>query len=76
MLAQRPAKTLSARQYAQWDLIESYVEMPFRGLPPEGLACRSVVYTPPVYNTPRQLGHDLRRLTHGLSLAVWQAHVP
>ena len=69
-------KTLSARHYARWDLLEPAVARPFTAVPPEAVACRSVVYTPTVDNTPRQVGQEVRRLTHDLSLAVWLAQAP
>jgi DNA transposition AAA+ family ATPase len=47
-------KTLSARQYAKWDLLEGRDPLAAGGAVPVEIAnCQSVLYTPPVTNTPR-----------------------
>lgn len=70
-------KTLSARQYAQWDLIEPLdvyygkTEPP----PPEVLPCRTVFYTPPVAHSPRMLDREIHTLQRKVSCLVAQAGV-
>ncbi len=70
-------KTLSARQYAQWDLIDALdtyygkTEPP----PPAVLPCRTVFYTPSVAHSPRMLDRDLHTLRRKLSCLVAQADV-
>ena len=54
--------TLSARQYARWDLIESarnhYL---WPGEPPAAvLHCRTVVYTAPPVRAPSKIARDIR----------------
>lgn len=67
-------KTLSARHYAQWDLVEALrsAVAPHPPRPPaqEGPgavdgACRTVFYTPPVANTPRAIERHLSELWLG-----------
>ena len=74
-------KTLSARHYASWDLLERA----FAGYranrdpvpqPSELERCRSVVYTPPVTVTPKQLAADLHGLRCELTWAVEDARAP
>jgi DNA transposition AAA+ family ATPase len=61
-------KTLSARHYARWDMLEPILLHPATtdARPRELIECRSVLYTPPVVNTPRAtekvLGELMRRL--------------
>ena len=56
-------KTLSARHYAQWDLIET--QLP-RGMivapPPELIPLRTAFYTPSVNNSPGRLEKDISQL--------------
>src|SRR5438477_11291802 len=61
-------KTMSARAYAQWERLEALDARFGSGLPPapEILACRTVLYTPPVANTPRRIDEDV----HGLRLLL------
>lgn len=70
-------KTLSARQYAQWDLIES-LEIYYgksEPPPPEVIPCRTVFYTPSVANSPRMVNRELHTLRRQLSCLVAQAGV-
>lgn len=58
-------KTLSARHYARWDLLEPALSSTARArasLPATVLDCQTVVYTPAVENTPRAVASDI----HGL----------
>lgn len=49
-------KTLSARRYTQWDLVEPILgPRPYEAPPKEVLGCRTVLYTPPVANHPAML---------------------
>jgi hypothetical protein len=61
-------KTLAARHYARWDMIEAYD--PYRDTDPEtpsGLMdARTVFYTPAVVSSPRQIDSDLHRLRERL----------
>lgn len=61
-------KTMSARTYAQWEQLEALDARFGSELPPapEILACRTVLYTPPVANTPRRIDQDI----HGLRLLL------
>ncbi len=68
-------KTLSARHYARWDLIESarprYL---WRGEPPTAaVPCRTVLYTAPVTGSPGKIDRDVRDLRQRLSLLVEDA---
>ncbi len=62
-------KTLSARYYAQWDLIES--QLP-RGAvvtpPPELIPLRTVLYTPPVNNGPGRIAREVASLRLDLTV--------
>ena len=70
-------KTLSARHYAHWDVVEPFaLHFIDRTPPPEIIPCRTVVYTPTVHNTPRQIEEEMRLLTSGLSWAVTLALEP
>ncbi len=68
-------KTLSARHYARWDLIESVHPLYlWRGEPPAAsLPCRTVVYTAPVVRAPSKIDRDVRDLRQRLSLLVEDA---
>jgi DNA transposition AAA+ family ATPase len=57
-------KTMSARAYAQWAQLEALDARFVSGLPPapEILACRTVIYTPPVANTLRRIELDIHAL--------------
>jgi hypothetical protein len=84
-------KTLSAWQYAQWQLIQPYFPERFYGeyrltcierviantiaihrvpLPPEIRRCRSILYTPPVTNTPKRVEQEIGALRLALSYLV------
>ncbi|MBC7999269.1 MAG: AAA family ATPase [Leptolyngbya sp.] len=54
-------KTLSARHYARWDLLEHRLprNRPYLPLPPEIAGCRTLLYTPEVLNTPRQIKQEI-----------------
>ena len=59
-------KTLSARHYARWDMLEGRDPMDGNVPVPRELAeCRTFFYTAPVTNSPRQVEHDL---TEGMFL--------
>jgi DNA transposition AAA+ family ATPase len=68
-------KTLGARHYAEWDLLEPlwlhYITD--RSRPKEIVDCRTVLYTPPVINTPRAIDKELERLQHMLCTLVEEA---
>lgn len=63
-------KTLSARHYARWDVIEPLLphSSQHEAPPEEVLECRAVLYTPPVANHPamleRQISSDSWSLQH------------
>jgi DNA transposition AAA+ family ATPase len=67
-------KTLSARHYARWDEIGPVVEPRPRARPwprrPDLATCRSIVYTPGVATSPREIEHALRGLCAGLDYLV------
>ena len=67
-------KSLSARHYARWDLVEPCITpdpfAPERPTPPELASCRSIVYTPAVTTTPKQLGQQVDQLCGALSWEV------
>lgn len=54
-------KTLSARHYAQWDFLEPRLprNCPYLPLLPEIETCRTLLYTPEVLNTPRQIKQEI-----------------
>ncbi|ROP21226.1 AAA family ATPase [Couchioplanes caeruleus] len=56
-------KTLSARRYARWDLVEHAVQtfkfFETESIPREILDTRSAVYTPKVHNSPSRLEKEL-----------------
>lgn len=62
-------KTLSARHYTQWDLIEEarrhYLQD--EAPPAEALSCRTLFYTPAVANNPLRIERDLRELNYWLN---------
>lgn len=65
-------KTLSARRYARWELLERHFHRTERFAPhmPEVASCRSVFYTPEVTNSPRRVREDIRTLMWRFSEAV------
>ncbi len=53
-------KTVSARRYARWDLLEGRDPLAVGdAVPVEVAECRSLLYTPPVTNTPRTVRASL-----------------
>ena len=71
-------KTLSARYYARWDLLEPLVHdyMGVLERPPEAGACRTLFYTPVVGATPRRLADDLHQLSQMFNAVVQDALHP
>lgn len=67
-------KTLSARHYARWDEVGPVIEPHPRARPwprrPDLATCHSVVYTPGVAATPREIEQALRGLCAGLDYLV------
>jgi len=62
-------KTLSARYYAQWDLFEAqFPRYIYDYAPPEIMALRTVLYTPPVSNSPGRIAKDVAKLGTDLLL--------
>ena len=62
-------KTLSARHYAQWDLIEEFdardramMNGELRVPPPDFRACKTIFYTPSVANTPRSIDREIAEM--------------
>lgn len=52
-------KTLAARQYARWNLVEEHL-LGYEYPPdPQLASCHSVHYTPPVSNSPRHLAKEI-----------------
>ena len=71
-------KTLSARHYARWETLEpavrdrqSWLEPTAR---PEMADCRTVVYTPSMTTTPKQLERDLHSLRFALHYTMEATH--
>lgn len=67
-------KTLSARRYARWDLVEPAVQdfkfFEAERIPRQILDTRSVVYTPKVHNSPGRLDKELAFIQDRLSWAI------
>jgi DNA transposition AAA+ family ATPase len=63
-------KTLSARQYAHWDLIEPIFPRYLFELPPTARDLRTVLYTPTVANTPGQIAREVELACRSLDLAI------
>jgi DNA transposition AAA+ family ATPase len=61
-------KSLSARHYARWDLLEPFFLHYYakESRPKEIINCRTVLYTPSVVNTPRSITRELDTLSLGL----------
>jgi len=74
-------KTLSAWQYAGWDIVGPYLQR-FRPLdvvpvPQQAMASRTIVYTPKVHNTPRILDKEITFLHERLSWGIeWELETP
>src|SRR5438874_789123 len=70
-------KTLSARHYARWDQLEPVLRAQRLSLggheAPEIAACRTLVYTPTMTTTTRQLGTEVQALRRDLKVAVARA---
>lgn len=67
-------KTLSARYYAQWDLLEGRYPFEPQALVPQELAeCRTLFYTPGVTNSPRQIRDHISKGKFLLGGFVYQA---
>lgn len=72
-------KTLSARHYACWDLLEPRLprKRPYLPLPSEIASCRTLLYTPEVLNTPRQIKQEIPEMQLMLNRFVEEAtHQP
>ncbi len=71
-------KTLSARRYAHWDKAEPLLTTwgPRQDSDHDVYAAlyraRTVLYTPPVLQTPRQFAHDLEHLTTRVAVCISQ----
>lgn len=66
-------KTISAHYYAGWDVVGPFLSSRDQALQPAPLAAierRTVVYTPPVSNSPRRLELELYELCRGLDIAI------
>src|ERR1039457_275014 len=67
-------KTLSARRYARWDLVEPAVQhfkfFEHEHIPREILDIRSAIYTPKVHNSPGRLEKELAFVQDRLSWAI------
>jgi hypothetical protein len=74
-------KTLSARQYAGWDIVDPHLQA-FRPLdvvpvPQQAMANRTIVYTPKVHTTPRILDKEITFLHDRLSWGIeWDLQTP
>src|SRR2546425_13280797 len=70
-------KTLSARHYAQWDLVQAeqwasgYAQRPPC---PAIRQCHTVFYTPPVVNSPQVLARGLGELQMSLDGLIARSH--
>ncbi len=71
-------KTLSARQYARWDLLSPLLKHVFTETrrPPELRECRTVVYTPTVANNPNQIEREVASLRIGLTMLLDDMTLP
>jgi DNA transposition AAA+ family ATPase len=74
-------KTLSAWQYAGWDIVGPYLQA-FRLLdvvpvPPQAMTSRTIVYTPKVHNSPRIVDKEITFLHERLSWGIeWELQTP
>jgi DNA transposition AAA+ family ATPase len=65
-------KTLSARQYAQVDLLNQFdYHLPDDALVRKLADCRTVFYTPSVSNTPKSIEKELDKVLYELKELVW-----
>ena len=73
-------KSLSARHYARWDIVEPrIVPDPFAEespVPPELATCRSILCTPSVTTSPKRLGEQVDQLCRSLSWAIEEVLQP
>ena len=74
-------KTLSARHYSDWDRLEHIFHnqreiMNAPPVPADAASSHSIVYTPTVTATAKQVDHELRRLRWNLRSAVQRAGHP
>ncbi len=73
-------KTLSARHYASWDELKPVLQGQRTSLAPASAAlaaeCHSLLYTPTMTTTPKQLAEDLQGLRWDLTLAADRAEDP
>jgi DNA transposition AAA+ family ATPase len=68
-------KTISARHYAHSDVLEYLAANPREDNPPEDMKqCRTIVYTPTVSNTPKQIDAEVSKLRHHLKFVVRDAN--
>lgn len=71
-------KTLSARHYANWDLLTPHIDF-FTAQAPaplELLVARTLLYTPAVTTSPRAIGREIDRLELGLRWALLHISAP
>ncbi|MCD4693556.1 MAG: AAA family ATPase [Calditrichales bacterium] len=74
-------KTMSARHYAHWDLIDPYIETFYkldsfgnnRMLPEEFTECRTIFYTAPISGTPGRIECETKHLRHHLNWMIREA---
>jgi len=70
-------KTLSARHYARWEILEPYLSHSLDRMPPVNVTqCHTVLYTPEVAHTPRSLATDLRALRRSFEWMIADATNP
>lgn len=70
-------KTVSARHYAQWDVVEPQLRhyVIGSGQSPEAAAAATVCYTPTVANTPRMIDRELTSLSGRLTFLIEDTQV-
>src|SRR5712691_772089 len=68
-------KTVSARHYAQWHVLENRLprHRPYLPLPPEVASCHTLFYTPELGNTPRSIKADIKEMRLMLNRFVEEA---
>jgi DNA transposition AAA+ family ATPase len=74
-------KTLSARQYAGWDIVGPCMQalQPLGAVPvpQQAMASRTIVYTPKVCNSPRLVDKEITFLHDRLSWGIeWELQIP
>ncbi|MBX9770588.1 MAG: AAA family ATPase, partial [Candidatus Obscuribacterales bacterium] len=68
-------KTISARHYGHSDIQEYFAANPGEDNPPAEMKhCRTIVYTPTVSNTPKQIDSEVSKLRHYLKYVVRDAN--